>query len=272
MVTLTQAQQAIVTKYNLKVDEANGQFHVEDEAVRKHFAFSDASRGRHSAKELDDALMAIVTDHKAMDQALATKKNGNGNGNGHKSKAEAGVTDAVPETDAKPKRQPKVLKANPTPEAKPEATPAPVKGKGRTKAKAAPAADADVVEAQPEPDLGPVDEIELDDGEELDNTGKRERNRKEKVARERGPNRYLRAARIIVDNLSITDKELSKADAKDPSVSNPMSISTSGHCLDAWGGFVTTFLEKGWFKPEVAKQLKDAMQPKDAAKKTSRRK
>lgn len=240
MVTMNAQQSAVVSKYNLKVIQSNGAFQVSDEEIAKLYSFKDASKkGIYSGKTLDEALTAAVQVRKEHEESLT--KNGNGNG--------------------KPKGR--VLKANPAP----APTPAPT---GKAKAKAAVAKGRVSSGRDPKPadtkpvvaDTTPPAEIEGDDIE-LDQTGKRERNRKERVAKARGPNRYLRAGRIIVDQLTIDDKKLSKA--------AEMSVSTAGHCLDAWQGIVATLLEKNAFNNTWAKVLKDALQPKKEAAKSSRK-
>jgi hypothetical protein len=81
--------------------------------------------------------------------------------------------------------------------------------------------------------------------------GKTKKEKAPKVAKpkaERKENRYLRAAKIICDNLTITDEQLAKqAD---------MSTSTAGHCLDAWTEITKVLLEKKWLKlPAAAKNV-----------------
>lgn len=242
MVTMNAQQSAVVSKYNLKVIQSNGAFQVSDEEIAKIYSFKDASKkGIYSGKTLDEALTAAVQVRKEHEESLT--KNGNGNG---KKAADT------------PVKKGRVLKANNASAPAPAPTPAP---KGRGRKAAAPVADKPA-DTKPAVSDTPPTEIEGDDIE-LDTTGKRERNRKERVAKVRGPNRYLRAGRIIVDQLTIDDKKLSKA--------AEMSVSTAGHCLDAWQGIVTTLLEKNAFNNTWAKVLKDALQPKKETAKSSRK-
>jgi hypothetical protein len=56
--------------------------------------------------------------------------------------------------------------------------------------------------------------------------------------KDRKPNRYMRAARIIAKNPTIDVKDLAKK--------AEMTVSTAGHCLDAWEGIVGVLNEIGW--------------------------
>ena len=63
----------------------------------------------------------------------------------------------------------------------------------------------------------------------LNDEGKKEkRTKKEKTPKERKDNRYLRASRVIVDNVKIDLVALSTTAA--------MSTATANHCTEAWKG------------------------------------
>lgn len=100
----------------------------------------------------------------------------------------------------------------------------------------------------------------------IDNTGKRERNRKERVQKQRKPNRYIRAARAIVENLDKLDGiSLPRQEKKWRGAMKWMAgaadctLAGAGHNIEAWLGITSVLVEKGWLKlPKSNKQKADS--------------
>jgi hypothetical protein len=94
-------------------------------------------------------------------------------------------------------------------------------------------------------ETNPPTEIE---GAELDDTGKRVKPAKKvKEPKVRKDNRYLRGAKVIVNNLTITDKALSSQAA--------FSIPTANHVLEAWVGITSVLISKGWISKAQAAEI-----------------
>lgn len=98
---LTSKQQNLVSVYHLTVTRASDEWVVDDEAVRKHYAFKDASKkGNYGGADLDKLLEVAIGVHETM----IAEKSGATNG---KKKAAAGKADSKQE---KPAKEPKERK------------------------------------------------------------------------------------------------------------------------------------------------------------------
>lgn len=93
----------------------------------------------------------------------------------------------------------------------------------------------------------------------IDNTGKREKaSKKAKEPKERKDSRYLRASKIIADNLDIVTSAKGRRSTKwlpqqqKLAKLAEMSDSTAGHCIEAWNGVCEVLAAHGWLKlPKV---------------------
>lgn len=231
--SLDDGARAVIEKYGFEVRDNGGHFEVLDPIVRKA---NRGKGGKHSGGNIDICLSAAVSERQAHEKAVA----------------------AAPPVAPKKggKAATKAVEA-PPPASEPEAAPEPENNVVYLDSAGSPVADH-VVNSDPEPedalpaedlpevviedlpeDFVPGNEIEVDE-ENIDNTGKRAKKSKKEEKGPRKDNRYLRASKIIVEQLDIDAETL--ADLAD------MSEATAGHCLEAWKGVTAACIAKGWLK------------------------
>jgi hypothetical protein len=222
-------ERAVIGKYDFEVRDKGGHFEVTDPVVRKA---NRGKGGKHSGGNLSICLSAAVSERQAHEKAVA----------------------AAPPVAAKAAKKAAVKAVEPpAPVAESEASPEPENNVVYLDSSGAPVADH-VVNSDPEPedalppeelpevvveDLVPGNEIEVDE-ENIDNTGKRAKKSKKEEKGPRKDNRYLRAAKVIVNQLDI--------DVESLAIAADMSEPTAGHCLEAWKGVTAALIAKGWLK------------------------
>ena len=243
-------QRAVIEKYGFEMRDRGGQFELTDPVVRRA---NRGKGGKHTSGNADLALHAAVAERQAHEKAVAAAPPVAPKG-GKKAATKADAAppaEVVPEPEQQPEPE---VQVNADPEIQPETTSEILEPTDGT-------ATGDLVETSgPAETAQPGDEIEVDETD-LDNTGKRAKRSKKEEKGPRKDNRYLRAAKIIVDNLEI--------DAKGLAAVADMSDATAGHCLEALKGVTAALIAKGWLKlPRVRAPKPESagsQQPKDAA-------
>lgn len=209
-ITIDDNQRAVVEKWDFEITiGSNNHYKLVDPIIRKALPKSNKKLGIYTGGNLDSLLTKAIEARKVRDAALTNNSN----------------DDVAPPPTLPGLKGTKQKK-------KPEST-----SRGKTVAEAvaeSPAIDPD--EEPPEETAivqPPVIDTPLEiTGAELDDTGKRVKPTK-KEPKPKKVNRYLRSARVIVENFDITPEELT--------VAANMSISTATHMLEAFTA-VTSYL------------------------------
>jgi hypothetical protein len=206
-------EEATINKYGFDCfNEGVSHFKLVDPEAKKHIG----TKSVHKGGNLTELLGKAIEIRKGFDP------NGTLNAG-----AQAEVQS---EPEAKP--EPEAPKPEPEAAVQPEA-PKPTPKRTRVKDEAS------------DMETNPPTEIE---GAELDDTGKRVKPAKKvKEPKVRKDNRYLRGAKVIVNNLTITDKALSSQAA--------FSIPTANHVLEAWVGITSVLISKGWISKAQAAEI-----------------
>jgi len=258
---ITENQQAVLNQNpDFSVTSKDGVHEVTDRKVRDHFANTDASRGRYVGNTLDSALQQALEGRELFEAEMNT---GNGSATASETKGEGNADAGVQEAPEAAKPEKPVATA---PKAKAAGTARQSGGKAATATGSKPAGKPAATGSKPAnasrsrvvPQDNDVDDVELD------NTGKRERNRTVASRGSRGPRRYYRAALHIVDKPEITPEELSKLDRR----SGEMSVATANHCLEAWHDITRILADNG----HLTAAYKNRLFPKAPAKKAAGKK
>jgi len=232
-------QNAVVEDYGFNHSENEGVHEIVDPIITR----SDPNKGRYFGSDINEVLRQAVEGRQVHDATVT-----NPSDTVTVTDTSEAVSDSpeaapeAPKNGGKAKGKGRVLPANGS-APKPAQKPSPAKGKAAPKGKATPPTPAPTAKSDRE-----VTDVDLD------NTGKRERAPRV-VSEPRGDRRYLRAASIIVKNLTIDKTQLA---AKDSGSSRRMSVATANHCLDAWGDITAVLLKAGAFTEAWKDKLEKA--------------
>jgi hypothetical protein len=205
--TIPLAMKQVLERYNLDLTrDQHGNYRVEDRVIKSFYTGSNdpSKSGVYTNRKLDTAVAAAVTARKEHDAEMTRRS-------GFSTKVEAAP--AQPVAKAPRKRAA-------------AATPAPV-----VTAPAPPKRARVMIDLDDEPDDdAPSLTLELDDVE-LDDTGKRERSRKEPPRRSQKENMYQSAAKVLMKSPFIKVEALA--------VQGVLALSTAERCLLAWNEYLS---------------------------------
>lgn len=253
-------ERAIIEKYGLRVEQDGDRFSVVDSVVRKA---KRGKGGRYTGGNLTELLRAAVSEHQACNasaDAPSDKKTAKVNSKGN-----------IPETDSTPAHR--LFDKNDPTLSTPLVGNMPSEGQPQLERAFAVLAGADAtndhIAADPEPALetssersadAPTSETEPTTTDDGQRTEDEKGATKKKPKRQRVPaaprdSRYLRAVRVIADNLEMVDgvagkhgKDMLPYQQKLHPLVEGISIASAGHILEAWRDITAVLVERGWLK------------------------
>jgi len=240
--TIPLAMKMVIERFHFEwTRNQHGHYRVEDPVIKSFYTGTNLPdrQGVYVDRKLDAAVAAAVAVRKEHDAEM-TKRSGFSTDPVTPKAAKAAPVAPPAAAPAKPKRQTRQDAANSLratiaktaaesaarKAARAAAAPAPV-----VKAPVAPARPRVMIDLDDDDDGDdPVTVIELDDVE-LDDTGKRERSRKEPPRRSQKENMYQSAAKVLVTNPTIKVEALATKAV--------LALSTAERCLQAWHEYLT---------------------------------